>query len=252
MAHLSKYSLTVEQNQILELKSQVSRLELENSNIRQRLNQQNGIVPTRPSQDSIGYTLDSKGNFELAVKLLSKPCSHVLVMQRSSSLVLGAEKGWNGESKFYDALIESVQTGVQLSHVVSIEDSIHHLRRNGCHFPDALAAIEQFHCINGNVHISGGGRTNCIKRMPRIPNDPLFKLDRQARTVLVEYEDRTCEGIMVTDLGAKQGWFTLQGITARKFMKTCYEFYCECEKMDITDLERIKNEVPQRQIHRQL
>ncbi len=201
------------------------------------------IVPIPTLSEIIDYSTARKGHFELAVKLLRNDCKRLFLMQRSSSLILGAEGDWDGEKEFHEALIQSIANGVEFVHVVSIDGIISHLKRPDSYFPDLESSLSSLKIHNGHVAVSGPTNEWYIKKIPTTKHDPLLKPDRQARALIAEFDDGRVEGILVTDLGGKQGWFTMKGPKVKKFMKACYEFYYSCEYVLDSDLQKIKQTV---------
>lgn len=189
----------------------------------------------------IDYHEDRKGHYELAQKVLSYGCRKIFLMQRSSTLVLGPEQGWGGEKLFYDALMREINAGAEFLHVVSIDGILHHVRRESSVFPHVDEAISQLSKTGNHVAVAGPHNQWFIKKVLDEAADPEFKADRQARTLVVERNDGIVEGLLVADLGARQGWFHMMGPRMATFMERCYDFYYECNHLTSEDLAHVRN-----------
>ena len=189
----------------------------------------------------VDYNTSRKGHFELAVKLMRKDCKKLFIMQRSSSLILGAEEGWGGEESFVTTLNESIKNGLEFMHIISIDGILNHLNSSKSYFPNLDKSLEGLKIIGNKVAISGANKNWYLKKIPSKTTDPLLKPDRQARTLVAEYEDGSFECLLVTDLGGEQGWFSMKGPKVKKFMDACYDFYSTCQYVTKKDLSKIKN-----------
>jgi len=189
----------------------------------------------------VDYNTSRKGHFELAVKLMREGCKKLFIMQRSSSLILGAEEGWGGEEEFVSTLKKSINNGVEFMHIISIDGILNHLQSSKSFFPNLNTSLEELKIIGNKVAVSGGKRNWYLKKIPSENTDPLLKPDRQARILVAEYENGSYECLLVTDLGGEQGWFSMKGPKVKKFMDACYDFYSTCQYVTKEDLLKIKN-----------
>lgn len=189
----------------------------------------------------VDYSTSRKGHFELAVHLMRKECTKLFVMQRSSTLILGAEDGWGGEEIFLKTLTKSISNGLEFMHIISIDGIINHLNSSKSFFPDLNKSLSNLNVVGQKVAISGPNRNWFLKKIPSESSDPLLKADRQARTLVAKFEDGSYECLLVTDLGGQQGWFSMKGPKVKKFMDACDDFYSSCRFVTESDLEQIKN-----------
>jgi len=181
-----------------------------------------------------------KGHYPLAEELVNNSCKKIFLMQRSSSIILGPEQGWGGEKVFYEALLKQIKGGTEFLHVVSIEGIINHIKRDSSVFPRAKEAISNLSQEGDCIGIAGPSSNFFIKKIPEEAGDPDLKADRQARALIVELSDGSVEGLLVADLGARQGWFHMKGPKIANFLKRCYDFYYECDHLTSQDLIEIK------------
>jgi hypothetical protein len=238
----SKFPFDIQHRAIIKYKSESSS---DFENLKKAVTQKlkayiNQKDQTPKPSEIIDYSTSRKGHFELAAKLLRSGCKRLFLMQRSSSLILGAEQGWGGEKAFHEALMNSIASGVEFVHVISIDGIISHLKRPESYFPDIESSLSNLKVQRGHVAVSGPTNDWYIKKIPTARHDPLLKPDRQARTLIAEFDDGSVEGLLVTDLGGQQGWFSMKGPKVKKFMNACYEFYHSCEHVLDSDLQKIK------------
>ncbi len=130
------------------------------------------------TSELLDYNTSRKGHFELAKKLMRKDCKKIFLMQRSSTLILGAEHGWSEEKNFHKALIKNINNGTEFLHIVSVEGILSHIEKNGSHFPDLGQSLARLNFINSRAIIKGNSCDWYIKKIPTNNDDPLFKPDR--------------------------------------------------------------------------
>ena len=180
-----------------------------------------------------------RDHYYMAENLAQKPCRSIFLMQRSSTLVLGAEQGWPAEEAFYNALIAKIDQGARLFHIVSLEGIARHLARDTGGFPNAQNALAKLHRSAHGVGIKVGSRISYFKRVAEEATDVDLKPDRQARAFLAEFEDGEVEGVLVVDLGGRQSSFRFRGPLVQQFLKSCLEFYDQSPMLQWSDLEKI-------------
>jgi hypothetical protein len=187
--------------------------------------------------------------YKMACRLLNRPCRTIFLMQRSSTLVLGPEQGWDWEAKFYEILRKAVQRGANLYHVVTLEGIARHLQKRSSTFPgidnieDRLGFFRKKENENGLkfvehpiVGLDGTHRPQLFKRTPSESELNLHP-DRQARALIAEFEDGTTEAIMVADLGLAQSSFFMSGPIMADFMRAAIDFYDRCDYLYWDDVE---------------
>jgi hypothetical protein len=77
--------------------------ELERRNIARRLAEAAGLSFV------VNRLAGRQDHYKMACRLLDRSSKSIFLMQRSSTLVLGAEQGWDWEAKFYDMIWKSVR-----------------------------------------------------------------------------------------------------------------------------------------------
>jgi hypothetical protein len=160
----------------------------------------------------------------LSQNILLSSCKLMVLMQRSSSLILGPEQGWGAEEEFYRSIMDRLKEGVELCHVVSLDGIIRHLRRPQSRFPALDSALGNLVDEQGCVAIQGKSKIMYIKQIEdKQYND--VKTDRQARALIVERIDGMHEGNFVIDIGGTQRSFQLRGPEVGLFMSSAVEFY---------------------------
>jgi hypothetical protein len=194
-------------------------------------------------------------HYKMAQQLINRPCRRMFLMQRSSTLVLGAEQGWDREGTFYDIIREQVRAGTQLYHVVSLEGIMRHLRRRTSTFPgviDVENRLGMFDQPGGNgarfaqheiVGLDGKYRPQLFKKIPPETEAQLHP-DRQARAFIVEFEDGVTEGLIVVDVGTAQSSFLLSGPVVKDFLDALINFYDECDYLSWNDVAEALKAAP--------
>lgn len=163
--------------------------------------------------------------YQLAAKIANKKCLKILLMQRSSSIILGAERGWGAEEEFYNILMRKAKNSlIDFRHIVSIDGILSHIRQRTSVFPDLDRSLKQLSEHDGRVLIRGK-RDHFIKRLPFVNENSGFKLDRQARLFLSQCEDGVAEGTIVIDLGSEQCAIHVRGDAVASFMAKASNFY---------------------------
>lgn len=180
-----------------------------------------------------------RDHYYLIKKLVEKDLRCIFLMQRSSSLILGPEQGWGWEKVFYDSVLEHVDKGVELFHIVSLEGIARHLAKPESTFPDIEKAIARLRNAKGLVAVEGCQQLWYFKKVPDGKANIDIKPDRQARVFLSELADSTTEGLMVLDLGSTQTGFHLKGPEIGNYMHDCVDFYHACDYLRWDELDAV-------------
>lgn len=162
--------------------------------------------------------------YRISTKIAESDCKMMILMQRSSSLILGPEQGWGEEKTFYDTIMRRVSEGVKLLHTVNLDGIISHLKRPQSIFPNVRLALNSLANHNGAVVVPGPQLTY-IKYLRDDSNSQDFKPDRQARVFLAVHHDGTTEGNFVIDIGERQCAFHLRGKEVGVFIRRAEELY---------------------------
>lgn len=168
----------------------------------------------------------------------------IFLMQRSSSLVLGAESGWRAEKDFLTTLKKSIHICDDFYHIITLEGIENHLKRETSAFPDFGKFSNNFININGyvaarkNNEESGGV---FIKKLPPDESSPLFKLDRQVRLLVVEKLDSSVEGVFVWNIGKDESCMRVAGGEMEKYLIQLKKYYDECDYVLWDELVNLYN-----------
>lgn len=185
----------------------------------------------------------AKNHYALARKLFNKPVKNVFLMQRSSSLVLNAEQGWGEEKDFLDKIKEVINKCSFFYHIIALDGIEAHIQRKNSVFPHFKDFTENLECVNGNVAIKKDNDKNdkifYLRKLPKDNQDTLFKADRQARVLIVEYNDGVTSAVIVQNIGENQTCFLLEGKKAKKYFDACVEFYLSCELVEWSEISRL-------------
>ncbi len=207
-------------------------------------------LESREIQDIYGVTVVSdflkgeKNHYKLAKELFSKPVKNIFLMQRSSSLVLNAEQGWGEEKKFLDNLKKQINRCSYFYHIITLEGIEAHIKRKNSVFPHFKDFASNLEKVGGNVAIrkdnnAKSKETFYLRKLQKDNQNTLFKLDRQARVLIVEYMDEHASAVIVQNLGSDQTCFLLEGPKAKEYFDVCVDFYNKCELVEWREIERL-------------
>ena len=172
-----------------------------------------------------------------------KRAKSIFLMQRSSSIILGAESGWRAEKNFLSTLLSAINKCDRFYHLVTIDGIISHLKRKNSSFPDFSKYYHSLRNVNGNCAVkkdndpSGG---TIIKKLPAEEATPLFKLDRQVGALLVENTDSSVEALFVWNIGTEESCMHVKGPEMVAYLEKLISYFHECENLLWSDMEKIK------------
>lgn len=193
-----------------------------------------------------------KDHYGLARALFDEPCESIFLMQRSSSLVLNAEQGWGAEGVFLECLQEAITQCDTFYHIITLEGIESHFNRPDSVFPKFKDFADNLENKDGVAVLRIKGKTGEPFRLRKLPKDKqskYFKLDRQARVLIVKTRRGVVRVVAVQNLGDNQTCFEIRGPKAAEYLKACIDFYNRCEYVewkDIINLYKKYREVEQR------
>lgn len=165
-------------------------------------------------------------------------------MQRSSSLVLGAESGWRAEKDSLVSLMQSIQMCEKFYHIITLEGIENHLKREASKFPDFGKFTKNFINIDGYVAVRKSNEKKggtLIKKLPPDESSPLFKLDRQVRLLIVQKLDDSVEGVFVWNIGKDESCMRVAGKEMQKYLNKLVKYYEECDCVRWEELVELYN-----------
>lgn len=175
---------------------------------------------------------------------------NIFLMQRSSSLVLGAEEGWGAENVFIRSLLEAINLCDNFYHIVTLKGIEQHFTRKSSIFPSFKKFTKNLIEINGCAAVRKANASNkgaLIKTLPEDESSPLFKLDRQARVFVIEAQNEYVEAVFVWNIGDEQSCMHIKGPKMKDYLDKLICYFNELENVkwaDIVELcdkyERIK------------
>ena len=184
-----------------------------------------------------------KDHYNLANKMINHKCKRVFLMQRSSSLVLGAEQLWDKEKDFIDILTSIIGYCDGFYHITSTEGIRMHLKRKSSFFPEFKEYSNRLVNKNGYVTLKCNGKNKdnnfIFKNLPEDDSDEYFKLDRQARILSIEYEDGQVETVIAHSLGSEQTCFLMRGNLMKEYFLKCIDYYASCAPIKWKQLEEL-------------
>lgn len=184
----------------------------------------------------------AKNHYGLAKQLFTEPCERIFLMQRSSSLVLNAEQGWGQEAEFIKNVKAAINHCGFFYHIITIDGIEAHFNRKSSVFPHFKDFSKNIVNVNGNVAIRKDGDNDQIfyvRKLPKDEQDPLFKLDRQARILITEDKKGHVRAVAVQNLGNDQTCFLLHGPKARDYLNACVDFYNACELVEWNEIDSL-------------
>lgn len=170
----------------------------------------------------------TKEHYILADQMMKNPCRRIFLMQRSSSIVLGDEDGWQEEAYFLQNILAAIKSCTGFYHIITLEGIEAHLCRRDSIFSKFGDYSERLTNSNGYAAVKGsvnGNRSFFLKKLPKDRANGDFKLDRQARILIAEYMDGMVETILVQNLGEQQLCFLLRGRELLGYMNDCIQYY---------------------------
>jgi hypothetical protein len=185
----------------------------------------------------VRFVSSKKEHYSMARELFKKECKNIFLMQRSSSIILGAEQGWTEEGSFLQVIINEIKKCDNFYHIISLEGIEAHFKRKDSTFPNFKSFSKNLINIDGNVAIKKNNESSqeenyLIRRLPEYGEegfDEFFKLDRQARVLIVVYKDDTAKAVIVQNLGSQQTCFLMEGDEIKKYFFICKDYYSSCK-----------------------
>jgi hypothetical protein len=201
----------------------------------------------------VRFVSSRKEHYAMAKDMFNKETKSIFLMQRSSSIILGAEQGWSEEGIFLQVIMNEIKKCDDFYHIISLEGIEAHLKRKDSTFPKFKDFSNNLLNIDGNVALQtndGSGKSFFLHRLPEIGEegfDEFFKLDRQARVLITIYKDDTAKAVIVQNLGPKQTCFLMEGHEIKNYFDICKEYYLSCKLVTWNEIESLyekyKNEI---------
>lgn len=207
---------------------------------------QNDLVDLFGATVVINSVCGKKDHYLLANQMINRKCKRIFLMQRSSSLVLGAEQFWDEEKEFINILLSAIDSCDNFYHIISTDGIKAHINRKASFFPEFKDYASRLANSNGKVSIKCKGanrnKTFILKNLPEDDSDEYFKLDRQARVMSIEYEDGQVETVIVQNLGADQTCFHIRGELMKEYFNKCIDYYISCVPVKWKQIQSLYDE----------
>jgi hypothetical protein len=187
-----------------------------------------------------------RDHYALATALIARGPSRAVLIQRSSTLLLGPELGWDDESRFYDEMRRSITVGTSWYHIASLRGIERHLDRRHSSFPMAAVGSTVVVDRDGVAAVPGPGDVALpVKILPDELSSASgfdavgfdvddFKIDRQIRLVAADLGD-SAEALVVCDVGDQQLTIRVVGSAAHTVIDTCLALYHRCAPLATAD-----------------
>jgi len=185
----------------------------------------------------VKFVSSKKDHYLMAKEMFKKECKDIFLMQRSSSIILGAEQGWTEEGSFLQVIMNEIKKCDKFYHIISLEGIEVHFKRKDSVFPNFKSFTKNLVNVDGNVALqknigSGKNENFLLRRLPENGEDgfdEFFKLDRQARVLIVVYRDDTAKAVIVQNLGPQQTCFLMEGNEIKNYFDICKNYYLSCK-----------------------
>jgi len=187
----------------------------------------------------------TKNHYSAAKRLFNTPCKNIFLMQRSSSIILNAEHGWDEENEVLQRIKKASNECEFFYHIVTLEGIEAHLQRENSKFPNFKHYSDNVEDHDGLVAIKteneGNSKRFYLKKLPINGQDDLFKLNRQSRVLIIEDMENNVKAVVVQNLGAAQTCFVISGPKVRKYLEACIDYYNECEFVKWSEIVELHN-----------
>ncbi len=201
--------------------------------------QHHRVAPAQSTAAPQALHVGRRDHYRLAADLVDRQPDRVILMQRSSSLLLGAEAGWDEEAMFVASAARHIARGGRWFHIASSVGIYRHLRRPGSAFPDRATAAARLVDLDGNVGLGTAvGSAIVVKDLPPDGALPDLKIDRQARLLVADFDGRY-ESVVVIDVGDRQCSLHQFDSDAGELFDVCLEFWEQCPPLRWTEFERV-------------
>jgi hypothetical protein len=185
-------------------------------------------------------SVGSRDHYAHAVQLLEASPQRVVLMQRSSTFVLGPEDGWDMEAHFFEKAWSSIAAGASWFHIASTDGIARHLLRATSNFPNLCAARERLDLDGDTVSLPAPGNATAkrslpIKNIDRLAPRPDLKVDRQARILAVDYGGDH-RALVVENIGDLQVTLQLGDPAAGELFDLVLRLWHECPAYLIDDI----------------
>ena len=163
-------------------------------------------------------------------------------MQRSSSIILGDEKGWGEEKVFLETVLDAAKLCDYFYHIVTLDGIESHFHRKDSVFPGFKDYKKRLKNVSGNTAInikSCPEKMFFLKKLPKDSEDGDFKLDRQARVLTAEFYDGSIETVIVQNLGKDQLCFLLKGEGLKTYLNDCISYYESLQYVKWREIENL-------------
>lgn len=181
----------------------------------------------------------SRHHYTVACELLAARPQRVVLMQRSSTLVLGPEAGWPTEAAFFDAAWDSIRDGAEWLHIASRSGIRHHVERSTSSFPDVDAALARLVVTDTSTGIPRvGSSPTPIKNVDALPRHPDLKADRQGRLLVADFGHRA-EAVIVENLGQQQLTIRLRATESADLFEHVSDLWRRCPPLTGSDLRPV-------------
>lgn len=184
----------------------------------------------------LGYGQGPRDHYAFANEMLDHECRKIVLIQRSSTLLLGPEQGNILEERSYNLLKEKIRDGVEFYHVMSIKGIEEQLSSEKRVYSQIKEALSEIKLVKGTLQLQGeleawpikvaGGAVSFTKLFP---------------SFFVEYMNGETEALFLTRIGISRQCFHMAGPEMSNFLNFSRDYYSQCNILLWNDLKGILN-----------
>ncbi len=200
--------------------------------IKRAINKEQVISQESETTKLIGCYEGSRDHYRVGAEVLEKPCRTVVLLQHSSSILLGPEGGCPNENHFFDLLHKQIQNGTEFYHVTSLLNTRNHYESPKRSYPNIENAINYLDRSTDQVRLATRKESWPIRVIPGENLSEQNVVDMPAPILFVEPETGSTEGIFIAHVGNNRSCFHMHGSLMNSFYKQCIEYYFSCHVLN--------------------
>jgi len=182
----------------------------------------------------LGTSQQIRAHYKMAFKMVKEKCTDILLIQKSSTIILGPRSECSEEFELFKILKDYIIKGTRFYHIVDlagIRNDLHSSYRSYQHIEEAIKYLK----FVGDETFVGDDK-DCI-----LPIKKIKKNDKRtfSPVVIFRYRDELPEGVFLTNVGGIPYCFHLKGPIVDNFFEDCFKYYDGCPKLRKSDLNFI-------------
>lgn len=183
----------------------------------------------------LGISQQIRAQYKMGFKMVKESCTDILLIQKSSTFILGPRSECPEEFRIYKMLKNYIVKGINFYHIVdleSINNDLHSSYRSYQHIEEATKYLK----FVGDEVFVGDDRA-CMLPIKKIKENDKGTF---SPVVIVHYKDELPEGIFLSNIGGISYCFHLKGPIVDEFFEHSLNYYDSCPKLQKSDLSFIR------------